>query len=156
MEIRKITRKEDLAMAQLIRASLEAYGLALPGTVYYDDNLEKISTSYDHEGSAYYVLMDGDILVGGVGYDQFIGFENCCEIQKLYLSKDIRGHGYGKQLLVYVMEQAQRAGYERCYIETHDHLQEALGLYQKLGFTDIEKPEGVVHSTMNRFLIKEW
>ena len=28
-------------------------------------------------------------------------------------------------------------------------------LYQKMGFTPITKPEGVIHATMNRFYIKE-
>lgn len=135
MQIRKITKKENVAMAHVIRSSLEAYGLALPGTVYYDANLETLSASYDHEGCAYYVLIDGNSVLGGAGYDRFVGFESCCEIQKLYVSETVRGHGYGKQLLLFVMEQAQKAGYDHCYIETHDQLQEALGLYKKTGLS---------------------
>jgi putative acetyltransferase len=41
------------------------------------------------------------------------------------------------------------------YLETHDNLAAAIHVYEKAGYREIEKPEGVVHATMNRFFIKD-
>ena len=41
------------------------------------------------------------------------------------------------------------------YLETHTNLEAAIHLYEKAGFTEIEKPQSVVHTTMDRFFIKE-
>lgn len=52
-------------------------------------------------------------------------------------------------------EFARKAGYKLLYLETHTNLATAVKMYEKLGFREIEKPKAVVHSTMNRFYIKE-
>ena len=57
-----------------------------------------------------------------------------------------------------LMEQAQSLarslGYRRMYLETHSNLQAAIRLYEKLGFQRIDRPAGVVHSTMDHFYLK--
>ena len=50
---------------------------------------------------------------------------------------------------------AKAAGYHSLYLETHTNLEAAMGLYEKLGFRQIEKPAAVLHSTMNRFFLKQ-
>ncbi len=74
----------DAAIAALIRESLRARGLAIPGTAYYDEALEHLSAYYRQPGRAYYVLLQGEAVVGGVGLAEFRG--DCCELQKLYLA----------------------------------------------------------------------
>jgi len=54
-----------------------------------------------------------------------------------------------------VEEEAKRLGYGKIYIETHSNLQAALKLYEKEGYTLIDRPPYAVHETMDRFLIKE-
>ena len=44
----------------------------------------------------------------------------------------------------------------RIYLEAHDNLEAAIHLYKKCGYREIDKPESVVHATMNRFFIKEF
>ena len=50
---------------------------------------------------------------------------------------------------------AREAGYKQLYLETHTNLQVAIQLYEKLGFRRIEKPEAVVHGTMDHFYLKK-
>ena len=77
------------------------------------------------------------------------------ELQKLYLADAWKGRGYGKRLMETVLGFARSAGYERVYLETHTNLQTALCLYEKFGFRQIERPKAAVHSTMDRFYLKE-
>ena len=41
------------------------------------------------------------------------------------------------------------------YLETHSNLDMAMHMYEKYGFHLIGRPETVVHSTMDRFYMKE-
>ena len=50
---------------------------------------------------------------------------------------------------------ARDLGYKRMYLETHNNLKAAIHLYEKCRYKEIERPKAVVHSTMNRFFLKE-
>ena len=41
--------RDNLAVAQLIRASLEEFGLDKPGTVYFDSHLDHLADYYQHQ-----------------------------------------------------------------------------------------------------------
>ncbi len=86
---------------------------------------------------------------------KFAPIPNCAEIQKLYLSDAVRGRGYGKELMRLAETWSREAGYRQLYLETHSNLQIAIKLYKKLGFTEIERPKEVLHSTMDHFYIKQ-
>ena len=156
--IRLITEKDDQAIADIIRKSLEKFHLDIPGTVYFDPQLDHLSSYYtsNSEKRAYFVVVDdiGKVL-GGIGIDEFPGFERCAEIQKLYLTEEVQGKGLGKALMETAEEYAVQAGYERLYLETHTNLEAAIHLYEKSGFHKIQKPGEVQHSTMNLFFVKE-
>lgn len=153
-----IQREDDMAMADIVRSSLASYHLDIPGTAYFDPELAHLSQFYAErpEGRGYFVLKDeaGQVL-GGAGFAEFDGFAACAELQKLYLKNAVRGRGMGRLLLETVQEQARRAGYRQLYLETHSALVEAIRLYEKLGFQRIEKPRGVLHSTMDLFYLKQ-
>ena len=158
MHIRPIEPRDNPAVAGLVRGNLEKYGLNIPGTAYCDPMLDNLSMYYSKkpEDMCYYVLADdGNCTVGGAGLERFSGFEACAELQKLYLAEDYKGKGYGRMLLEYIEEKAREMGFRRMYLETHSALIEALRLYEKAGYRRIEKPVEAVHSTMDRFLIKE-
>ncbi len=145
----------DAALASLIRTNLKAHQLDIPGTAYFDEGLDHLSDVYDHPERAYYVLLDGGRLVGGVGLAEFSGFPHCCELQKLYLDDSVKGRGLGYDMISFIEEQARRKGYRRIYLETHTNLQAAIHLYEKCGYKEIGRLPSVVHSTMNRFYLKE-
>jgi putative acetyltransferase len=158
-QIRRITEADDSKIAAIIRRNLEKFHLNLPGTVYFDPELDHLSEFYnaDPEKRAYFILTDnqGEV-VGGVGFAEFDGFENCVELQKLYLTDATKGYGLGKKLMQYVSQQAHATGYQRLYLETHSNLETAVHIYHKLGFQQIEKPDFVRHSTMDLFFIMDF
>ena len=48
----------------------------------------------------------------------------------------------------------REAGYKWSYLETHSNLKAAIHIYEKCGYTEIERPKEVGHSTMDRFFRK--
>ena len=154
MEYKPLTPQYDADLAGLIRSSLKAHRLDIPGTVYFDEGLDHLSGYYDDPGRAYYVLVDEDVLIGGIGLAEFNGFDKCCELQKLYLSDEAKGQGLGYKMIKYIEDKARELGYEQMYLETHTNLEAAIHIYKKMGYSLIGRPKCVVHSTMNRFYLK--
>ncbi len=155
MEYTKIRPEFDAAAAELIRSNLKAYHLDIPGTVYFDEATDHLSRYYDHPGRAFYLLLEDGKVVGSIGYAEFDGFEQCCELQKLYLADPVKGHGLGYELIRFIEDRAREAGYRQIYLETHSNLETALHVYEKSGYRRIERPACVVHGTMNRFFLKD-
>ena len=157
MEFERLEPRDDAALAALIRHLLKAHGLDIPGTVYYDSGLDCLSAFYDGEPEkrAYFVLREGEHLLGGVGFAEFPPFPECAELQKLYLSEQAQGRGIGYRLIACAENEALRLGYRQMYLETHDNLKAALHLYIRSGYREIARPTATVHSTMNRFFLKD-
>lgn len=157
-QVRLITPADDTKIAAIIRSNLERFHLDLPGTVYFDPELNHLSDFYHDELNkrAYFILADAKgHVVGGVGYAEFDGYEQCAELQKLYLTDTTKVYGLGKKLMQLVVKKAHEAGYQKLYLETHSNLATAVHIYEKLGFRKIEKPVFVRHSTMDCFYIME-
>ena len=170
LQIQALTAAFDAQLAALIRANLKAHGLDIPGTAYYDEGLDHLSEVYKGrpEEQGYWILVEGEAgdradragdgsprALGGVGLAKLAFMENCAELQKLYLADSVKGQGLGYRLLAFAEEQARAMGYQRIYLETHTNLQAAMHLYEKCGYQLIPRPEAVVHSTMDRFYLKE-
>lgn len=155
--IRKISPEDDLGMAALVRYNLKSYGLDIPGTAYFDEALASLHAFYDKkpEQRVYYTLHGEDgTLLGGGGLAEFPGIPNCAEVQKFYLADEAKGLGLGHRLLELVERFTREHGYDKLYLETHSNLTAAVRLYTRYGFTEIEKPAGVMHGAMNLFYIK--
>ena len=142
-------------MAAIVRAALKAHGLDIPGPAYFDEALDHLSVYYDRPGRAYYVLLADGAVTGGVGLAQFEGLRGCCELQKLYLSPAAQGRGLGYRMIRFIEERARALGYRQMYLETHTNLQAAIHEYERSGYRQIPRPAAVVHTTMDRFYIKE-
>lgn len=157
LHYRKIEANDNAEIANIIRTNLEKFRLNLPGTVYFDPELEHLSSFYNScpERRVYFVALEDGRVIGGAGIAEFPGIEACAELQKLYLDDSAKGKGYGRALMQIAEDWARAAGYKRLYLETHTNLSVALKLYEKMGFWQIEKPCFTQHSTMNRFYLKE-
>ena len=156
--MRLITKDDDAVIAAIIRANLERYHLDIPGTAYFDPELDHLSRYYNSgsEARTYFILTEeSGRVIGGVGMEKFPGFDRCAEVQKLYVAEGWKGRGYGKLLMKTIEEYARAAGFRRLYLETHSNLEVAMRMYEKYGFHLIGRPESVVHSTMDRFDRKE-
>ncbi len=61
-----------------------------------------------------------------------------CEMKRLYIAREGRGRGLGRRLVEALMQEARRIGYREICLDTLPHMDEAMGLYEKLGFTPIQ------------------
>ena len=156
IDYREMTAGDDAAVAKLIRDNLKKYKLDIPGTVYFDDGLDRLSDFYGRKESRYFVLEDktGKI-IGGIGFANFEPMKETAELQKLYLVDYAKGSGQGYEMIRFIEDKMREAGYKQSYLETHDNLQAAIHIYEKSGYMEIPKPEAVVHSAMNRFFLKD-
>ena len=155
LSFREITETDDQTIAGIVRSNLEQVGLDIPGTAYFDAALDHLSSVYGRADSRYYVALEEEgKVVGGIGFARFDPLPDTAELQKLYLMDAVKGAGSGYQMISFIEERMREAGYSFSYLETHDALKAALHIYQKCGYQEIERPKGVVHSTMNRFFLK--
>lgn len=156
MIIREMTKEDNKAVKNIIQDSLETLGLDIPGTAYFDPQLNDLYQYYSELNHAdYWVMeMEGQV-VGGVGIAPFNEVDKICELQKMYLIPKVQGDGLSKNLMDTALSFAAQY-YEKCYLETMHELKTACKLYEKYDFTLLHKPlEGSGHSTMDAWYIKD-
>ena len=143
IQIRPIEQQDNAALANIIRQTLVEFGANHPGTVYYDESNDRLSTLFNVKGSAYFVAeYNGELLGGGGIYPtQGLGSETC-ELVKMYLLPSARGKGLGIALLQKCIDFARSEGYNNIYLETMPELALAIKLYQKSGFKSLNGPLG--------------
>lgn len=60
-------------------------------------------------------------------------------MKRLYAHPKVRGQGLGKQLVVAILEEGRRLGYDEMMLDTVPDMAAAIRLYQSLGFERCEK-----------------
>ena len=141
--IRTIALHDNEAIAKVIRAALTEFGANKPGTVYYDTTTDHLFELFQIPGAIYFIAELKDTLVGGAGIFPTKGLpEKTCELVKLYLHKEARGIGLGKQLLLKSMQWAKENGYEQVYLESMPELSKAVSIYENVGFKKIHHALG--------------
>lgn len=153
MLVRPIERKDNLQVKTLIQTTLESVGFDIPGTAYFDPEINDLYSFYhSHSHSNYWVIEENKSIIGGVGIAPFTS--TICELQKLYVQKSYQGQGLSKQLMDVSLDFAQKH-YQSCYLETHSDLVSAYKLYESYDFELLKSPfEGSVHSAMDRWYLK--
>lgn len=61
-----------------------------------------------------------------------------CEMKRMYVQPGYRGKGIGKMLANMIIQHACRAGFKTLRLDTLESMKEAVHLYHKLGFYEIE------------------
>jgi putative acetyltransferase len=140
---RLIEEKDNIDIAKLIRTVLEEFGVNRPGTVYTDPTTDNLHELFQEKNAYYYLATYNYKIIGGCGIYPTIGLpENCIELVKLYLNKDFRGLGVGKTLIEKAISKAKELNYRQIYLESLPELNNAVNLYNKIGFKKIEKRLG--------------
>ncbi|RYG06431.1 MAG: GNAT family N-acetyltransferase, partial [Chitinophagaceae bacterium] len=141
--IRTIEPKDDVAIANVIRTTLVEFNANHPGTVYFDASTDHLSELFQIAGSVYYVAVQEDEVVGGVGIFPTAGLpDQTCELVKMYLNTRVRGKGLGRILIEKALEFARNEGYKQVYIETMPELAKAMSVYEKFGFEYLDQQLG--------------
>jgi putative acetyltransferase len=143
INLRPIASPDDAAMARVIRATLEEFGAARPGTVYYDETTDHLSELFKTPGSYYLVAEQEGRIVGGGGIYPTEGLpEGTAELVKMYLLPEVRGIGLGGRLIGAALDWATEAGYKQVYLESMPELKKALSTYERFGFRYLDAPLG--------------
>lgn len=155
--IREIQPEDNQDIEQVIRNCFYEYSMPLKGTAYEDEATKCMFENYQGTREVYFILQYDGKVKGGGGIKPLNGFEeDVCEIQKLYFAPEIRRKGWGNELTLACLRAAKEMGYKKCYLESASMLKEAIGLYEKLGFTHLDKPLGETgHHACGVFMIKE-
>lgn len=142
IQIRKIKSTDNKIIAQIIRQVLKEFNLNKPGYAWQDPELDDLHSAYNNTNSIYYIVTLDNKIIGGAGIMPITGFDNTCELTKLYLLPTARGHGIGKSLIEKLIEDAKNKGYKACYLETSSCLNQSIKLYNMFGFKEIKNRVG--------------
>ncbi len=137
--IRTIQPADDGAVEHVIRSCLIEYGANHAGTAWADPDLCRFSQVYNAPDRCYWVALEGDQVVGGVGIGPLPGFGEVCELQKMYCLPQARGTGIAQRLLDLALEFA-RDHYRQVYLETLPNMKPAQRFYEKNGFRLLPGP----------------
>ena len=141
--IRPVAEGDNGVLARLLRDVMEEFGAAGAGSSFHDPEMGDMTAAYEGPGSAYFVVESGGRLVGGGGVGPLAGGEPLvCELRKMYLRPEARGHGLGRAVLIRCLDVARQLGYRRMYLETRHTMHDARRLYERNGFAPVGKPIG--------------
>lgn len=142
--IRKLRKSDNEYISRVIHQVMTEYELDRPGTSLSDEEVKAMYEAYSHARASYYVVVDNDDhVVGGAGIGPLPGADDdVCELKKMYILPEVRGAGVGEHLLQLCLEDARKAGYHTCYLETIRQMTAARRLYAKYGFEPLAAPIG--------------
>lgn len=141
--IRTIEKKDNPNIAKVIRSVLVDFGVPKVGTAYADSSLDCMFETYQNKGSAYFVVVEENLVIGGGGIAKLDNYEgNVCELQKMYFLSQARGRGIGTRMIDLCLQTAREKAYEKCYLETMSYMEAAQKLYKRYGFQYLDGPMG--------------
>lgn len=155
--IRKIQPEDNQQIENVIRNCFYEYNIPLVGTAFEDQDINNMYEAYNNKNEVYYVVAQGDEVLGGAGIKPLKNFEgNVCELNKMYFSGKIRGKGFGKILFQQCLDAAKNFGYDQCYLESGPLLQAAIHIYESFGFKYLEGAMGDTgHYSCSVWMIKD-
>lgn len=154
--IRPITPADDAAMARIIRSVMPEFGASGCGFAINDPEVDWMSRAYAAPRHAYFVLeREGEVLGGGGIAPLTNGDADTCELRKMYLLRQARGLGAGAAMMARCLDAARAAGFRQCYLETLTGMDAAMRLYERSGFTRIDRAMGDTgHGGCNTFYLR--
>lgn len=102
----------------------------------YDDEILHLEKKYgEPHGRLYLLRVDGEA-AGCIALRKLD--DDSCEMKRLYVRPQYRGSGFGRLLAEKIISDAREIGYKHMLLDTLPFLREAIDMYKKLGFYEIE------------------
>ena len=136
--IRPYRDEDQTAVRALVYRILDEFGL-VDDHAGRDADLENIERHYRRDGGEFWVVENGRGEIVGSGGVMFDPSDPAlCMLHKMYLDGSLRSRGLGRQLLDLALDHARRGGRTRMELETASVLTAAIGLYQHIGFVEMD------------------
>lgn len=154
---RHLEQGDNKEIAELIRGVFREFGIARPGTVYFDPTTDDLYSLFSVAGAEYWIAKAGDVIIGGCGVYPTPGLpDGCAELVKLYLKAEYRGMGIGWELMERTFKSARSMSYRQLYLESLPELGKAISLYERCGFRHIPSSLGNSgHFGCNIWMLKD-
>lgn len=114
----------------------------------FEDELANLPGKYSPPEGRLFLAYIEDKLAGCIALRKLE--DSVCEMKRLYLRENARGHGLGNELIEKLIDEARRIGYKKMRLDTYPlKMGKAVTLYESHGFREIapyyENPhEGVL------------
>jgi GNAT superfamily N-acetyltransferase len=133
--VEAITTKDYEIAAMLFGEYAEKLGVDL-GFQDFNRELANIEQVYGRPAGVLFLAYENQQHSLGCFGIRKLG-DNICELKRMYLREEARGLGYGKALLAFALQQGRDLGYQKMRLDTLPDMQQAIRLYEKMGFYDI-------------------
>ena len=141
--IRPIIREDNAGIARVIGQVMPEFGAKGPGFALSDSEVTDMYSAYSKPRCSYFVVVAGTQVVGAGGVAPLEGGDaDTCELRKMYFLPELRGLGYGQEMMERCLTAARTHGFTHCYLETLQGMLQARALYEKNGFKPLAKPLG--------------
>jgi ribosomal protein S18 acetylase RimI-like enzyme len=101
----------------------------------FDRELAGLPGKYAEPDGCLLIAKRGGAAVGCVALRKLEA--GICEMKRLYVKPDGRGHGLGRALVERIIAEAKERGYRRMRLDTLATMQSAIKLYKACGFCEI-------------------
>ncbi len=102
----------------------------------FDQEMASLPGAYAApQGRLFFAEVDGRP-AGCVGVRPLPDSEGVCEMKRLYVTPEERGHGVGAALAMAAIKAAKEIGYRKLMLDTLPNMRMAVKLYRELGFTE--------------------
>lgn len=132
----KIASNADTEIIKnIVFSVLKEYGLE-PNQEGIDTDLDDIEASYINNNGYFGLIFDPNGKALGT-FGLYNLDDDNCEIRKMYFLPKLRGKGWGKKIMKVLITKAIEKGYKNVVLETNSVLKEAISLYEKCGFEEL-------------------
>ena len=121
-----------------VRALIEEYQRSLGVDLEFQGfshELAHLGEMYGPPDGALFLAVLAGVPIGCVGVRRLD--VRCCEMKRLYVRPQGRGHGVGRRLAERAMDAGRAAGYAAMRLDTLPTMGDAQALYERLGFRDV-------------------
>ena len=103
---------------------------------HYDDEIDNPKSKYGWPNGRFYLATVNGEPAGCIALRKFD--ETNCEMKRLYVKPAFRGMGIASLLIQKLILDGRELGYLAMLLDTMPYLKDAIKLYRKIGFYDID------------------
>ncbi|MGJ8560902.1 MAG: GNAT family N-acetyltransferase [Litorimonas sp.] len=137
MDIKRATTPDDIAHVKALFLDYLRFIETYLGQSLSFQGTETEFADFPHTYDTLWLARLNHAPAGAVGLKPFE--PGTAELKRLWVSPEARGHGIGNALCVACIEGARAQGYTRLLLDTDRGLTHANGVYERLGFADIDR-----------------